>query len=185
MHRTLAFNVPVMSYGKSADEIINFYREVMRRIEELPGVDHVSLGTSTPWRDAGSFGAGFSFTGEGHVKGTKEEDPRANFRVVSPGYFASLGVPILAGRDFNTEDKRGGEPVIIIPARAWRSGMFPGEDPVNRHLMYTDPVMEIRLHQHGSAPHHRRCQRCGRRARRARPISNDLSPVRSDSRRQS
>ena len=55
-HRTLAFNVPVMSYGKSSDEIINFYREVMRRIEELPGVDHVSLGTSTPWRDAGTFG---------------------------------------------------------------------------------------------------------------------------------
>ena len=142
MHRTLAFNVPVMSYGKSADEIINFYREVMRRIEELPGVDHVSLGTSTPWRDAGSFGAGFSFTGEGKVKGTKEEDPRANFRVVSPGYFASLGVPILAGRDFNTEDKRGGEPVIII-SQSVAQRMFPGEDPVNRHLMYTDPVMKF------------------------------------------
>ncbi len=142
MHRTLAFNVPVMSYGKSADEIINFYREVMRRIEELPGVDHVSLGTSTPWRDAGSFGAGFSFTGEGKVKGTKEEDPRANFRVVSPGYFASLGVPILSGRDFNTEDKRGGEPVIIISQSVARR-MFPGEDPVNRHLMYTDPVMKF------------------------------------------
>ena len=142
MHRTLAFNVPVMSYGKSADEIINFYREVMRRIEELPGVDHVSLGTSTPWRDAGSFGAGFSFTGEGKVKGTKEEDPRANFRVVSPGYFASLGVPILAGRDFNTEDKRGGEPVIII-SQSVAQRMFPGEDPINRHLMYTDPVMKF------------------------------------------
>ncbi len=141
-HRTLAFNVPVMSYGKSADEIINFYREVMRRIEELPGVDHVSLGTSTPWRDAGSFGAGFSFTGEGHVKGTKEEDPRANFRVVSPGYFASLGVPILEGRDFNTDDRRGGEPVIII-SQSVAQRMFPGEDPINRHLMYTDPVMKF------------------------------------------
>jgi predicted permease len=142
MHRTLAFNVPVMSYGKSADEIINFYREVMRRIEEIPGVDHVSLGTSTPWRDAGSFGAGFSFTGEGKVKGTKEEDPRANFRVVSPGYFASLGVPILEGRDFNTEDKRGGEPVVIV-SQSVAQRMFPGEDPINRHLMYTDPVMKF------------------------------------------
>jgi putative ABC transport system permease protein len=141
-HRTLAFNVPVMSYGKTSDEIITFYREMMRRIEELPGVDHVSLGTATPWRDAGSFGAGFSFTGEGHVKGTKEEDPRANFRVVSPGYFASLGVPILSGRDFNTDDRRGGEPVIII-SQSVAQRMFPGEDPVNRHLMYTDPVMKF------------------------------------------
>ena len=142
MHRTLAFNVPVMSYGKSADEIINFYREVMRRIEELPGVDHVSLGTSTPWRDAGTFGPGFSFTGEGHVKGTKEEDPRANFRVVSPGYFASLGVPILEGRDFNNDDRRGGEPVVII-SQSVAQRMFPGEDPINRHVMYTDPVMKF------------------------------------------
>ncbi len=142
MHRTLAFNVPVMSYGKSSDEIINFYREMMRRIEELPGVDHVSLGTSTPWRDAGTFGAGFSFTGEGHVKGTKEEDPRANFRVVSPGYFASLGVPILEGRDFNTDDRRGGEPVVII-SQSVAQRMFPGEDPINRHVMYTDPVMKF------------------------------------------
>jgi putative ABC transport system permease protein len=141
-HRTLAFNVPVMSYGKSSDEIINFYREVMRRIEELPGVDHVSLGTATPWRDAGSFGPGFSFTGEGHVKGTKEEDPRANFRVVSPGYFASLGVPILEGRDFNNEDKRGGEPVVII-SQSVAQRMFPGEDPINHHVMYTDPVMKF------------------------------------------
>jgi putative ABC transport system permease protein len=141
-HRTLAFNVPVMSYGKSSDEIINFYREVMRRIEELPGVDHVSLGTAIPWRDSGSFGPGFSFTGEGHVKGTKEEDPRANFRVVSPGYFASLGVPILEGRDFNNDDKRGGEPVVII-SQSVAQRMFPGEDPINHHVMYTDPVMKF------------------------------------------
>src|SRR6202051_2439911 len=50
MHRVLAMNVPVMSYGKTPDQIINFYREAMRRINEVPGVDHVALGTTTPWR---------------------------------------------------------------------------------------------------------------------------------------
>src|SRR6202045_2557702 len=68
MHRVLAMNVPVMSYGKTPDQIINFYREAIRRINELPGVDRVALGTIVPWRDAGSFGPGFSFSGEGHVK---------------------------------------------------------------------------------------------------------------------
>jgi len=43
-----ALNLPVMSYGKTPDQIINFYRETVRRINELPGVDHVALGTSTP-----------------------------------------------------------------------------------------------------------------------------------------
>jgi len=142
MHRVLALNVPIMSYGKTPDQIINFYREAMRRINEVPGVDHVALGTSTPWRDAGSFGPGFSFSGEGHVKGVRDEDPRAQFRAVSPGFFASLGVPIIAGRDFNDDDRRGGEPVVII-SQSVAQRMFPGEDALNRHFMWTDPVMDF------------------------------------------
>jgi predicted permease len=142
MHRVLALNVPVMSHGKSSQEIINFYREAIRRINQLPGVDHVALGTTTPWRDAGSFGPGFAFSGEGHVKGVKEEDPRAQFRAVSPGFFSSLGVPILAGRDFNDDDRRGGEPVVIV-SQSVAQRMFPGQDPLNRHIMWTDPVMDF------------------------------------------
>ena len=95
MRQVLALNVPVMSYGKTPDEIINFYREAIRRINALPGVDRVAMGTQVPWRDAGTFGAGFQFSGEGHAKGAREEDPRARFRVVSPAFFAALGVPLL------------------------------------------------------------------------------------------
>src|SRR6266404_3315581 len=142
MHRVLAMNVPVMSYGKTSDQIINFYREAIRRTNELPGVDSVALGTSVPWRDAGSFGPGFSFTGEGHVKGNREEDPRAQMRVVSPSFFAALGVPIVAGRDFDNNDRRGGEPVVII-SQSVAQRMFPGQDPINRHIMWTDPVMDF------------------------------------------
>jgi len=142
LHRVLAMNVPVMSYGKTPDEIINFYRETIRRIKQLPGVDGVALGTNTPWRDAGTFGPGFEFSGEGHVKGVHEEDPRAQFRVVSPGFFAALGVPLVAGRDFNDDDRRGGEPVVII-SQSVAQRMFPGQDPVNRHIMWTDPVMNF------------------------------------------
>jgi putative ABC transport system permease protein len=140
MRRVLAMNLPVMSYGKSADEIINFYRETIRRIDELPGVDRVALGTSVPWRDAGGFGPGFQFTGEGHVNANKEEDPRAQFRAVSPGFFAALGVSIVQGRDFNDNDRRGAEPVVIV-SQSVAQRLFPGQDPVNRHIMWTDDVM--------------------------------------------
>jgi putative ABC transport system permease protein len=142
MHRVLAMNVPVMSYGKTPDDIINFYRETIRRINELPGVDRVALGTAIPWRDAGSFGPGMAFSGEGHAKGVREEDPRALFRVVSPGFFAALGVPLVAGRDFNDDDRRGGEPVVVI-SQSVAQRMFPGQDPINRHIMWTDPVMQF------------------------------------------
>jgi putative ABC transport system permease protein len=142
MHRVLAMDMPVMSYGKTPDQIINFYRDAIRRIKEVPGVDGVAEGTSVPWRDAGGFGPGFQFTGEGHVKGNHEEDPLAQFRAVSPGFFAALGVPIIAGRDFNDDDRRGGEPVVII-SQSVALRMFPGQDPVNRHIMWTDPVMDF------------------------------------------
>src|SRR5258708_4458073 len=142
MHRVLAMNVPVMSYGKTPDQIINFYRETIRRINELPGVDRVALGTTVPWRDAGGFGPGFAFSGEGHVKGIREEDPRAQFRVVSPSFFAALGVPIVAGRDFDDNDRRGGEPVVIV-SQSVAQRMFPGQDPINRHIMWSDPVMDF------------------------------------------
>jgi putative ABC transport system permease protein len=142
MHRVLAMDMPVMSYGKTPDQIINFYRDAIRRIKEVPGVDGVAEGTSVPWRDAGSFGPGFEFTGEGHVKGNHLEDPLAQFRAVSPGFFAALGVPIIEGRDFNDDDRRGGEPVAII-SQSVAQRMFPGQDPLNRHIMWTDPVMDF------------------------------------------
>jgi putative ABC transport system permease protein len=142
MQRVLVLNVPVMSYGKTPQEIINFYREVIRKVNELPGVDRVALGTQVPWRDAGFLGPGFQVAAEGHAKSAREEDPRIGFRVVSPGFFASLGVPLIAGRDFNDDDKRGGEPVVIISQSAAQK-LFPGQDPINHHIMWSDPIMKF------------------------------------------
>jgi putative ABC transport system permease protein len=138
----LALNVPVMSYGRTPDQIIAFYKEVMRQIGELPGVNQVAIGTAVPWRDAGSFGPGFQFTAEGYVRADGEEDPRAMFRTVSPGFFASLGVPIVAGRDFNDADRRGAEKVVII-SQSLAKRLFPTQDALNHRLMWTDPVMKF------------------------------------------
>jgi predicted permease len=142
MRRVLVLNVPVVSYGRTPEEIINFYREAVRQINQLPGVDRVALGMQAPWRDANSLGSGFQVAAEGHIKSEREADPRLQFRVVSPGFFAALGVPLVAGRDFNDEDKRGGEPVVIISQSAAQR-LFPGQDPINRHIMWTDPIMKF------------------------------------------
>jgi putative ABC transport system permease protein len=138
----LAFDMPVMSYGKTPEQIGAFYREVIRRISELPGVDKVAVGTVVPWRDAGSFGPGLQFTTEGRTHGPEEEDPRAQFRAISPGFFASLGVPIIAGRDFNDADRKSGEQVVII-SQSVAQRMFPNQEAVNRHLRWTDPVIKF------------------------------------------
>ncbi|HEX4769686.1 MAG TPA: ABC transporter permease [Bryobacteraceae bacterium] len=138
----LAINVPVMSYGKTPDQVINFYKEIIRRIKEQPGVDAVAVGTNVPWRDAGDFSFGLQFTADGHVHGPGEEDPRARFRTISPGFFASLGVPLLAGRDFNDSDRNGSEPVVVV-SQTLAQRMFPNRDVLNHHLMWTDPVTKF------------------------------------------
>ena len=138
----LAVNVPVMSYGRTPDQVIGFYKDVMRQITALPGVDQVAVGTAVPWRDAGSFGPGFQFTAEGYARADGEEDPRAMFRTVSPGFFASLGVPIVAGRDFNDSDRRDSEKVVIV-SQSLAKRLFQTQEALNHKLMWTDPVMKF------------------------------------------
>jgi len=142
MRHVLAVNVPVMSYERGPEQLSRLYKDAIRRISELPGVDRVAVGTIVPWRDAGTFGPGFQFTVEGFAKANGEEDPRARFRTISPGFFASLGVPILAGRDFSEADRHGAEKVVIV-SQSLAQRMFPNQDPLNRHLMWTDPVMKF------------------------------------------
>ena len=114
----------------------------MRRITELPGVERVAVGTAVPWRDAGVFGPGFQFSAEGYVRADGEEDPRARFRTISPGFFAALGVPIIAGRDFTEADRRDAEKVVIV-SQSVAQRLFPTQDVVNRRLTWTDPVMKF------------------------------------------
>ena len=84
----LALNVPVVSFSRPPEQVAAFYKEALRRISELPGVERVAVGTIVPWRDAGAFGPGFQFSVEGYAKANGEEDPRARFRTISPGFFA-------------------------------------------------------------------------------------------------
>jgi predicted permease len=138
----LALNVPVVTYGHTPEQIVGFYREAMRQIAALPGVDRVAVGTAVPWRDKGIFGPGLQFAADGHSRVNGEEDPRAIFRTVSPGFFAALGVPIIEGRDFNDLDRKNTEPVVIV-SQSLALKMFPHGDALNRHLMWTDPVMKF------------------------------------------
>ncbi len=61
---------------------------------------------------------------------------------MSPGFFKSLGVPIVAGRDFNADDLSDSEKVVIISESVARR-MFNSQDAVNRKMMWTDPVMKF------------------------------------------
>jgi putative ABC transport system permease protein len=137
----LAVDVPAISDGKTPQQILDFYKESIRRIDALPGVTETAFGVVAPWRDAGGgFGIGLQFSGDGHARG--KDDPRALWRTISPGFFTALGVPILEGRDFNALDDQSQEAVAIVSATLAQR-MFPGQDPINRHVYWTDPVLEF------------------------------------------
>jgi putative ABC transport system permease protein len=152
----LAIDVPPMEFGKTPEQVVDFYKESMRRIDTLPGVSETAFGNVVPWRDAGGPTApGLQFSADGHVHVSGVEDPRAQWRVISPGFFASLGVPIIAGRDFNALDRQNNdgqnkndpnnkneEPVVIV-SQTLAQRMFPNQDAVNRHVYWTDPVLQF------------------------------------------
>jgi predicted permease len=140
--KVLAVNLPVMSYGKTPEQVQEFYREVLRRVSAIPGVERASTGFSVPWRDEQGLGIRFSFAVQGAKRENGLGDRRASFRSASPGFFSTLGVPILEGRDFREGDRDGAERVVIISQSVAKS-LFPGQDPINRELNWTDPVMKF------------------------------------------
>ena len=137
----LAINLPVMSYGKTPQQISEFYRDVQRRISALPAVEHVSSGFSVPWRDDQGLNIAFTFAAQG-ARRNDGQDYRAKFRSVSPDFFATFGVPIVTGRDFNEGDKEGAERVVVI-SQSLANLLYPGQNPLNRKLWWTDGVMKF------------------------------------------
>jgi predicted permease len=131
-----------MYYGRTPQQVRDFYREVQRRIGALTGVEHVSSGFGVPWRDADALSIGFTFAVEGAHRENGQDDPRARFRSVSPGFFETLGLPLIEGRDFRDSDKDGAERVVII-SQSVAHQLFPGREAVGRHLQWTDGVVKF------------------------------------------
>ncbi len=137
----LAINLPVMTYGRTPLQVQEFYRDIEQRISALPGVEQVSQGFSVPWRDEQGLNISFTFAALG-ARRADGQDFRAKFRSVSPGFFATFGLPILNGRDFNDGDKDGSERVVIV-SQSLAQLLYPGQNAVNRKLWWTDGVMKF------------------------------------------
>jgi predicted permease len=138
--QVLAVDVPTTPLGRSADEVRHFYDELRRRTSALPGVRGVAVGNAVPWRDTGVTVGEFAFSVEGARQEDGAVDPSASFRSVSPGFFATLGIPLVAGRDFTDDDRADGERVVIV-SQALVQRAFPGQEPIGRSLRWSDRRM--------------------------------------------
>jgi predicted permease len=137
MRNVLAFDIPVGATGSPetrSPKTLAFYEEATRRIRLLPGVEAAAVGSTVPWRDAGD-GANlnFPFGMEGYTPADGEERPRALHRFVSAGFFSTLGIPVVSGREFTEGDRKDAEPVAVISRNAAQR-FFPNGDAVNGRL---------------------------------------------------
>jgi putative ABC transport system permease protein len=140
-HNVLAIDMPVLKLGRTPAQSVEFYKEAADQIRALPGVENVAIGTVVPWRDADS-NFGMQLSPDGRVPAQNDEQPRAQIRIVSPAFFATLGIPISEGRDFNDGDRNGSEPVAIV-SESLAHRFFPTTDPLNHHLTWTDPILKV------------------------------------------
>jgi putative ABC transport system permease protein len=138
----LAINLPVMNYGRTPQQVAQFYRDARTQVAALPGVEHVATSFSAPWRDSQGLGIALQFAMEGQTPQNGADFPRAEFRAVSPGYFETMGMPILAGRDFQDSDRPGSEMVVVVNETLAKR-LLNGENAVNRHISWNDPVIQF------------------------------------------
>jgi predicted permease len=114
--------------GYSSDDLSQRYEELLGRLEVLPGVRSATLCAGTPLSGGGA--SGFA-----NVEGFEEkpEDRRyVSINWVAPNYFHTLGMPLLAGRDFSSQDQGGTRVAIINQAMA--RYYFPGRDAIGKHF---------------------------------------------------
>jgi predicted permease len=108
-----------------------FYREVIRRVSGLPGVEEASVGSSNSLPIHASR-AQFPFAIENRAA-ESQQTPVAEFASVSPGYFHVLKAPLISGRVFSDTDNSKGQQVALINETLARR-YWPNEDPVGRHI---------------------------------------------------
>ena len=136
LRQVVALDLPSPALGFGFEKVADLSLELTRRIGELPGVQGVAASNFVPWRDSGTFGA-FQFTAEGYTRANGEDWPHARIRMVTPGFFAVLGVPLLAGRDFTDADRAENDPVVIV-SESIAQRLFPSRDALNRRVAWTD-----------------------------------------------
>src|SRR5215471_16597446 len=112
-----------------------FYQEMARRVRAMPGIqsagviNHLPLAGDT-W--------GWPFWIEGEPLPAPGEGPDAIYRVVLPGYFQTMGIPLMSGRDINETDTKNSGGVLVINERL-ADRYWPGQDPIGKRISLENP----------------------------------------------
>jgi putative ABC transport system permease protein len=137
---TFSLPIPVERFTQP-EQITAFYRQLLERIGDLPGITSTAGSTGAPVLGT-NWGTAFSIAGQPPVD--RSARPGAGFTMVTPEYFRTFGIPIVKGRSFTEQDVAGGLPVAIV-----------NETFAKKYLSNVDPLTQVvvaeqlRLGSHG------------------------------------
>lgn len=134
-----ATTINLFAVGYDTVRARRFEDDLLERSRTIAGVTSVALSRSLP------FSTRPYDTGPILVDGydvARDEQPTADYNVVTPGYFATLGIPLLSGRDFSTADADTSLPVAIV-TRAMAERYWPKASPIGRRIKLRDTWMQV------------------------------------------
>jgi predicted permease len=111
------------------EQKLTYFGELLRRVRELPGIEAAGITDALPLGRNRTWGAGAK--GVTYERGTY---PLAFPRIVSDGYSAAMGIPLIAGRDIAASDTATSEPIMVVNETMART-LWPGQDPIGKYIL--------------------------------------------------
>jgi len=129
--RVLTFELSLPSSKYSSQEsMVRLYRQILEKLQSVSGVESAALAEAVPM---GGATESTVIRILNHPPVNEKDKPFAAYTIVSPGYFATLGTPLLRGRDFLETDRADATPVTIIN-NAMARKLWAGEDPIGAQV---------------------------------------------------
>jgi len=125
----MRYRLPAAKYGPDV-AIVDFHRQVLERVAQLPGVESVSLTNYAPMDDSNSM-QGLRIEGEPEPQPGKM--PVYNLRTIGPAYFSLLHIPLIAGREINERDTTDAPPVVLVN-EAFVARHYAGQEAIGKRI---------------------------------------------------
>jgi putative ABC transport system permease protein len=130
---TVQVLLPQPKYAEPAKRL-QFLNDSLQRIESLPGVQAAGATNFLPLT---GFWGTVTFTVEGQPLPNPGDEPEADNRTATPGYFRTMGIRLIEGREFTEQDRQGTQKVLLVNETLARK-LWPGESPVGKRLNLGD-----------------------------------------------
>jgi putative ABC transport system permease protein len=127
---TMVVRLPEARYREDP-QVINFFNQALERVRQLPAVRSAGMVNYLPLY--GGLGSSTGFKILGRPEPPPGQGPSTDVRVVDAGYFGTLGIPLLHGRNFSDAEQREAKQVILINEALARQH-FPNQDPIGQRL---------------------------------------------------